>query len=433
MRWAKVNHCPDESGRLVSDEMSDLSRPHDRLVDRQPASPGHAEADTVLGCDISGAIEVGMKLEATGPTTEPATGAAAVAGDLPAAATCLRGMPGVNPGHHTAPFLSLVLDEGTQLGEGPGVQTAGLCPMPHLYSGPDVLEVLQHHHPTFRDGLDDLFREHVVAVATEAALLAAEFTQVALGGLGAPLLQGAAQLEPLGFDVAPAALTQEAVVAGHRRLRQAEVNPDHCITRHDFRRWNRDHNVQPPSPVAKDQIRSIHGGSRVPLGVGGQVKVDSGTSTYGRQADLSPLPVHFEGVDVETGRAGQRVRAGHWAALPLKGEGTPDSLSGLDPGLDVEVAHQGRVLGFEAAVGLVVEPDPILHAVLPAVGRDGIEDSRELPGGLCQGGGLLTAGLQQGSHSALHESSIPYVALIYKERRPTIPLPAKAGSPLGAQ
>lgn len=381
---------------------------HSRQVDRLPARDGVAIPGKVLGCDVPCPVQVGMNLVATSPTLEPCAGAAVVASNMPAAATSLRGMPGINPDHRTTPFLSLVLYERTQLGKAPTVKTPGLFTMTNSHPGPDVLQVFQDDCPASWCALNNLLAQHVVAVLTEPERLASELPQVAASALAAALLESATQLEPPGLDVAPGVLAQEASVGGDGGLRQTQVNPDHYIRGRNFRRGNRDHDVQPPPSLSEEQVRHADLSAAIPLRIGGQVEGDSGTPGSSGQADGSLFPVHLEGVDVESRRTQGRPGSGYLASLLEQGQGGPHRFGSLDASLDVEVTHKRRVLTFHSPVGLAVKGDAVSLSVLPAIGADSIEGPGELPCGLGQGLGLLRSRLQENSNRSIHRMMIPY-------------------------
>ncbi|CAA9583366.1 MAG: hypothetical protein AVDCRST_MAG18-3468, partial [uncultured Thermomicrobiales bacterium] len=71
-------------------------------------------------------------------TTEQRPGAAVVPRNMPAGVARLGGVPGVYPGHRTAPSLCFVRDETPQLGERPAVATPRLFALAGLDAGADI-------------------------------------------------------------------------------------------------------------------------------------------------------------------------------------------------------------------------------------------------------------------------------------------------------
>jgi hypothetical protein len=56
---------------------------HDRLSDTQPVQDGYTAESTLLGRDVSRAIQVGVQREATAPIHKQVMGAAVGAGGMP--------------------------------------------------------------------------------------------------------------------------------------------------------------------------------------------------------------------------------------------------------------------------------------------------------------------------------------------------------------
>src|SRR5439155_23981650 len=131
------------------------------------------------GRDIASGIQVSIEMKDALPTNEYALRTAVGASNMPAAATRLRGMPGVNPSHRTTPFLGLVRDKALELSKRPGVHPApGLGTPLGLHPLTNVFEVFQYDRAARLDGLNDLFGEHMITVAAEAPLSVAYTFQV---------------------------------------------------------------------------------------------------------------------------------------------------------------------------------------------------------------------------------------------------------------
>ena len=397
--------------------MKGFTRAHGRLVDRQPASLGHAEAGTVLGRDVASGVEVSVQLEITRPTLEPRTRTAVVTGNVPAEATGLRGIPRINRRHRTTSTLSLIPYEGANLSKRPRMQASCLHTVPLLDSRANVGQILQHNRPARRRSGDNLLTEYVITIPSKAGLLAPDAVQMPLGALGAFGLEGALQLEEAGFPVAPPLLPQEAIVRRDGGLVEAQIDTDNLGRRSNLGSGQRHDDVQPPVVVTPEQIGSSNGVPGVALGVGGQPEAHRLPITRGAQPHGAGLPVYPEGVDVVAWWAGQGVGLSRFAPLPLAGESTLDCLCRLDAGLDVQIADQLRVLGFEWVVTGVVQGDPIPLLMLPPIGTDRVEHGGKLGCRVRQGGRLSGRRLQPDAHRALHRTRIPYTPIFCKQRR----------------
>ena len=186
----------------------------------------------VLGRDITRRVEVRMQLKATHPTHKAATGTAVVAGDMPTAATGLRGMPGINPGHRTTPFLGFVHDKRFQLRKRPAMYpAAGFGALADLRAFADVGEVLQHQRCAGRRRLHNLLAQDVIAITAKAGLLPAHLPQMPLRTLAALALELALEVEQASLHRLPCGLAQETVIACDGGLGDTQVNADNRVSR----------------------------------------------------------------------------------------------------------------------------------------------------------------------------------------------------------
>src|SRR6266540_4134750 len=97
----------------------------------------------------------------------------------------------------------------------------------------------------------------MIRVTPEARLFVAHAPQVTFGVSCALLLQGALELEQPPFNRLPRALAQKTVVGRDRGARQAEIDANNLIGWGDVGCRNAHDDMQPPAPVAEDQIGGI--------------------------------------------------------------------------------------------------------------------------------------------------------------------------------
>src|SRR5438874_2072012 len=144
----------------------------------------------VLGGNISGRVEVGMQFEATGTTHKTALRTTVVTGLMPAAATRLRGMPRVHPGHRQAAFLRFVHEKRGQLGKRPAMQASfGLRVPLGTEALANIGQIFENQCAARRGALGELFRQDMIAVTPKAGLLVPEMAQVTLRALCPAVLQ----------------------------------------------------------------------------------------------------------------------------------------------------------------------------------------------------------------------------------------------------
>jgi len=388
---------------------------YDRLIDRQPAKDGHAILGKVLSRNVTRPVQVGVQLKAALSTVEPSAGAAIVTGDVPAAATSLRGMPGINPGHRTAPLFSFVLDKGLQLSKRPRVQSAALSAVALLSSATDIGQVLQDKRSAFGDASGNFLGEDVVAVATEASLSPSESAQVTIGGLSTLLLEAAPELKQARLNASPAVLSQELIVGGDGGLRQSQVNAYHIASGINIWFGKIHYNMQPEIIATSHQVSGSERKALVPSGVAWQREGNSHAPLDSGEPDRVRSPLQLEGVNIEARSAGTRTGTGNLPPLPLESQGALDRLGSLDAGLDMQVRDKTRILCFERVIGSMVELDAVLLTMLPSVGSDGVKGRGEQAHGLRERHCLLCGGLELSPHRPIHSTNIPYIKRICKK------------------
>lgn len=398
------------SRELVRRNVSELRLSHDKPVDRGLASSGYTAAGTVLGCDVAGGIQIGVQREATCSALKPPTRATVVAGDVPASAALLRGFPRVYRRHRTASLFSLIPDEGTQLGKGPAMKAPGLRPVTDFYATADVRKILDDNRAADWCSGDDLLTQHVVTISSKAALFAPEFAQMSLCGLGTGFLQRPTQFEQASFGCLPRFLPEKGVGRCNGRLSDAKVNANYYVSRNNLRRGHRDDDVQVPCAFAFDEVCGIDGITEEALSVGRQRKANRQALCRGRETDRACVPIQTEGVQIEAGWTSNRAWAGDAATLFRQYQRTAHSFRSLDPCLDVQVAHQGRVIGLQRPVERMMQGHAVALVMLPAVRADGVEDGRELRCRFTERSRLVRRRVQAEANGALHRFSIPYTA-----------------------
>jgi hypothetical protein len=381
---------------------------HDRSVDRRPASRGYTSTGLVLGSDVSCPVQIGMQLEATSSAPEPSTRASVVAGDVPAATTRLRGMPGIDPDHRTAALLCLVLDERTKLVKAPAMKTPGLLSFTHLGSHSDVLQVFDDDRGTGTHSSNDLLRDDVITISTKSSLLAPQFPQMTLSGLRVLGLQGSFQLEDPGLDVAPSPLAQELIVRCDSRLDYAEVHADDLVGWCDFGCGHDHHDVQQPATIALDEVGCCCLEPDKLLAVVRNDDGDCQSACYCREFNFAGGPVELEGMHVESRRTARRLRTRNLAPLFVQAQCALDGLCGFDTRLDVQVTNESREPIFERAICGVVERNTILLVVLPSVGAHDVEGFSELIGCFDKSFNLDWGRLEYEANRSIHTMNLPY-------------------------
>jgi hypothetical protein len=219
-----------DSLRLTTER---VGRGHDRLV-AQPTGKGYAHTGTVLGRDITSAIQISIEMIPTLPTDEDTLRTAVVAGGMPTPATCLGGMSRVHHDHPTTPFLGLVLDFGFEVRKRPRMHSAlGLTAPFGLHSLANVFKVFKHNCCAWFSGCNNLLGEDMIGILPKSRTTTFQLPQMPFGAFGALLLQRSRQSEIAAFNRFPAPLSQEATRRRDRWAIDAHIDADNLIGRMD--------------------------------------------------------------------------------------------------------------------------------------------------------------------------------------------------------
>ena len=258
---------------------------------------------------------------------------------------------------------------------------------------------------------------------TGAPLPARQLLQVSAGGLCSFGLQFALKAETTAFYFFPGPVSQELAGRGHGGAHQTQINPDDVLGRLNSGLGHADHDVQPPFPVAEEQISRSNRVACVLLAPVGNGKGQGQLARAGRQASFLLLPVEGKGFRIVTRWTEQTLR--HLDGLELRGgfaallgfshlpgvgglmfalprEGALQGFGGLHSGLNEQVGDQPRTGRFGVVVGGVVQPDPVLLPALPPVATDSVESDGKLSKRLMQGDRLLWGRIQLYAHRSVH-------------------------------
>jgi hypothetical protein len=403
-----------------------------RPLDGRPTQDGYTilgKRSEVLLPHIIAGVEVSVEGIAAPAAEEDRLRTAIGTMLIATARTRLRGMPGINRDHTDATLLRLVDGESMQLGKRPTMQppfvSNVLVPFASAHPGglTNMREVLEDEGTARVGILNEVFREDVICIPVETRLPLAELFQVAFGRLRSVGLQFATKTEMPAIHHFPVRGAKELTSRGHSRAVQAQVNPDDYLRRDESRFGDSNNNVQPPLPVAQKQFSRCHRIACILLAPAGNGKGQADFATIGGQANFLGAPVKGKGLCIISGRAEQALRhldgfecrdgfplfSGPGDPLLIGGlvfllprEGALESFRRLDASLDEQIGDQPRTGRFGLIVGGVVQPDPVLLAVLPAVATHGIEGIGKLGKRLTQEYRLLRGWMQLETHGSVH-------------------------------
>ena len=376
----------------------------------QPAGIRYTNSGKVFSGDVPGGVKVGVKLKPALLAPEHRLRAAVGAVNMPTAGAGLGCVAGVHPSHGVPLRFCLILQEGAELGEAPGVQAAVGLPAPLFSPAPDVHQVLHHDGSAGGDRINDAPGEHVVAVPPEAVNLPGQFAQVAFGRGGAFGLEVATEPEVPVVYFPPATGAEEMVVGRDGGTYYPQVYA-HCLALVlEGHVRNRQDDVQPEAALPGDQVGAVEADRSVQQrgGVRVEPEGDSDAPPDRGQGCHRVHGEHSVGAGVVPDGDESPLGAGCLAALALPGEYRLDRLGGPHPGGANELGREPGVLDPQRVVGGLVELDPVLFPVVPPVGGDGVEADGVLLEGIPEDIRLVRTRSQLQSNCALHGHILPH-------------------------
>ena len=234
--------------------------------------------------------------------------------------------------------------------------------------------------------------------------LARQPLKVACGALGPLGLQRAPQAKVAGFEVPPAALPVETVIAADGGARHAQVYPNHDIVWRNLWRGRGHDDVQIPAPAPVYKISRRRGLPGARGGIRRDLEWETLPPLYRGQIDHACRPLNAVGVEVIAGRAGARLRARRRTTLALNDQCAFDGRGRLDTRLDVQVADQPRRSSFALAIGGVMQTHAVLFALTPSIRADKVEGNSNLPRRFRKSGPLHGSRVKVYPHRSVHGS-----------------------------
>ena len=224
---------------------------------------------------VQSGIKVGIQSSATGDTREEALGLSIGLCHMTADRAGTRGVPGVHKGYRNALSSSLVLDELSQLSEGPLAESLPGGPV-NRFPAAEPLEVLKGNSPAGAFSRPDyLLRYDMVGDPLEPRFPSRELPQVSLGGLRPSLLESPLERgHPLPDGIN--GLTGEGPAIGcGSRIDDAQVHANRSpgLNESRFRYLYGKAEEEIPLPVQKIGLSSYH--SRIKREAGSGNKRDS--------------------------------------------------------------------------------------------------------------------------------------------------------------
>lgn len=299
----------------------------------------------------------------------------------------------------------IVLEDGKRPGMQPALTSVGYaCPHPRAYVG----QIFHHQCGTGLKSIHNTATYYMIMVPTPPGRFTGESAQVPFGACGPFLLQSTAKSEGSSIQFPPAPFTVEAIIRGNGVPGNPQVTAHHHVGFLHF--WGRKSHadMQIPTPPLVDQIRRSRWMACIGHVIGWHPEGDGLPPTRGGKSHRCTDPIQLVGVQVVARGAGNGLWATRLPVLLEESKRAFDRFSGLDAGLNMEVAHQSRRGPFAFLVGQMVQFDAVPLGCLPTGQTHQIERRGELMRCFRQHFGLLRRRVKAEAYRSIHPSIIPY-------------------------
>lgn len=353
-------------------------------------------------------MEVGIKLEPTLTAEELGLRTTVASVGKPAYGASLARVPGVNGDHLAAERLGLVFQEALELGEAPRVKPAFGFAAPGFDTASNVGEVLNHDSRAGFNAFEDRGRENVVAIPSETLFASSEASKVPFGALRTVGLQGTFEAEGTLDDFLHVSVAMKAVVRGHGRPGNSEVNPDSLAVAGERNLGQLHNNVEIETALTEQKVSRSRRTAHHILGIVGEIKRNLYSALRGRQVHDSPLPIQSEGMQVVSRWAKQGLWASRSQPLLLSGDSGLHRFGSLLSGLNVKVGNKTRQGSFTITVSQEMKGVGIAVVLFPSRAADAIERLGELLHRFMQNFRLFLRRLEGYANRSIHSWIIPY-------------------------
>jgi len=349
----------------------------------------------------------------TTTTTEEVRLRAAVASVSESAnAASLARVPGINSDNLATKGLSLIFKEALELGKAPGVKPSFGFPTPGLDPATNVGEVFNHNGGSWGNISQNIRRENVVTIPSEASFSPSEVSKVPLSGLRTIGLQGTSKAKvSFGyFFHMPAAM--KPIIGCHGRTDNAEVNADSLpiILKRNVRQT--DHNVEIEPVLTTYQVSGSRRATDCILGIFRNLKHYFLSATCCRHTNDALIPVDFECVKIITRRTVVRLRAGHFAPFSYQCLSRLQGLGCFSYCLYVQIRDKLRECHLAGTISKVMQVVGISLTLFPTYAADNIKRLGKLLNCFLKGISLLISRKQSNPNGSIHTDIIPYIVKI---------------------
>gem|GEM_PF-4715827 len=385
---------------------------------------------------INGRVKICIEAVAARTAKEQTLRTSIVSGLMPTFATRLRRMTWVNLLDTDTALLPFIGNEAIQLSKCPTVQLALILDVllvlaaSHLGTLPYIGKIFQDDSCTSGGTGNNLFTEYMVTIPMETRLFLRHLFQVSLSRLTSVGLQFALEAKRAMVNLFPSLASKKLTIAGNGGAIESQINTNNRIVLRHNRFGYRDNHMQPPFPIATQQVSSSNRVTNVLHAVVRDRKGNSDFPATCRKPDNLLVPFEGVGMHVVADRTRYTLRTldrlETWFRLALctclfylldvtcffLGFPSQSRFHGfgcLNTRLNEDIRDKPRTGRFTLVVRRVMQAYPVAFLIVPPIPTYQIEGVRELCKRFTQEYRLFRCRMKLYFYGSAHTRNIPYM------------------------
>ncbi len=317
---------------------------HIRVVDSTRLSGRGGPEALIAIADVPRRYQVGIPSVAALDARKVCLIASVVGADRSARRATSARVSRIDMRYSDAGESSLVLHDGPQTMEAPGVQSSPGLLSSRFNAATDVSEVLEDERIARPARCDELLSEHMIAIAAETCESATEANEMPLRRLAAFRLKPTTERQHAFFGRSPLGFTKKASVTGYCWFGDSPINADDFTGKDGFLHVTADRDVKEPALLRSDDFSASGLEPAELLGMSIKENGSLYPTVDDGKIDRSGLPVELKSTSVEADPAGSRLRARDCPPEFLKRFSALYSFDRLHSGGDDKLTRQRETL-----------------------------------------------------------------------------------------
>jgi hypothetical protein len=357
-------------------------------------------------------LEVGIKLKTAFATKELRLRLAIAPVSVAASVAPLRSFSRVYSDNLATNSLSFVFKEALESSEAPRVKPTLGFPTRGFALGPDVSEIFHNDSCSWLNAVKDRSGDNVVTILSESKFSTSEASKMPLGRLSALGLQSTLEAQVSFGYFCHMPIPMKSVIGSHSRAGNSEVNSNSLPIRNKLNVRDTDYDVKTKPVLLFNKVSRCRRATNRIFGILRKFERYLHPSTCCRHADNAFIPVHFERMQVISGRAISRLRAGYLTPLLYQYVCGLQRFGGFSYCLYVQVGDKVGKFCLARMISKAMQVVGIGFTLLPANATDVIKRLRKLLNCLAQSISLFWRSQKSNPDCSVHTYIIPHLEKI---------------------